>query len=42
MNKRTEEVCGDCMWRVYDREGSCWDFCYGKYKPSKKPKELVK
>ena len=28
--------CGDCMWRVYDPEGTCWEFCKGRYRPNAK------
>jgi hypothetical protein len=33
---RTYETCGDCMYLIYDEEGSCWGYCHGKFKPGRK------
>jgi hypothetical protein len=35
MDERTVEACGSCMWMIYDREGSCWDYCKGEANPQK-------
>lgn len=41
MDERNAKTCGDCMWIVYDKDGDCWDFCKGKYKPSTTRQELI-
>lgn len=37
---RTDEVCGTCMYLIYDKKGTCWEYCKGELRSSGKKDNL--